>query len=153
MANATNQETKFLAWKKGIYTAAPLRMYNKVNVGGVIVDVSDGRFVRYAVPEMTALDESGFRDYVNTLKQTESSNFKEKGESFSIIFLEETLENMSKVALKNIGRAVDYVSILHEQGTGFQEDYVQLNSVVRPKEKVLKKAFVYIPERDIVKEK
>lgn len=145
MANASDQKSSFQAWKKAVYTTGPLRIYDKINVGGVTVSISDERFSRYAMPEITVFVESGFREYVNTLKLSEACHFKEKGESFAIVFLDYAFKNMPKVELENRRPVLDYRSILQE--LGFHENYVQLNDVTRPNETILGKAFVYIPER------
>jgi len=146
MNNPSQQTSHIPAWKKAIYTNAPLRMYDTVNVGGVIVDISDDRFRIYAVPEITALDEGSFRDYVNILKLGETRHFKTKGESSAIIFLNETLKSMAKVMLENRRLVIDYASIL--KPLGFEENYVQRNDVKKPNEKVLKQAFVYVAKRE-----
>lgn len=149
MANASDQKSSFQAWKKAVYTTGPLRIYDKNNIDGVTVDISDERFNRYAMPEIPVFDESGFRNYVNKLKLIEARHFAEKQESFAILFLNEIFKNLPKVELENRRPIVDYRSVLQE--LGFHENYVQLNDVTRPNETILRKAFVYIPERTTTK--
>jgi hypothetical protein len=145
MTNGSNQKSSLLAWGKAVYTNSPLHMYNRISVDGVIVDISDERFTRYAAPEIPVFDGNGFRQYVNRLKLTEACHFKEKGESFAIVFLNDVFKNLPKVELENRRPIVDYRSVLQE--LGFHENYVQLNDTRRPNETILTKAFVYIPER------